>query len=66
MPRKAILGVIAAVAILAAIGATAVIAGLDPSAGHYSHTQASRPAYLKGSIQKNCLDNQGECALVVH
>lgn len=66
MLRTAILGVTAAIAILAAIGASAVIAGLDPSAGHYSHAQANKPAYLKGSILKNCLDNQGECALVVH
>ena len=24
-----------------------------------------KPAYVKGSIAKHCLENQGECALVV-
>jgi hypothetical protein len=66
MLRTVILGAIAAIALLAVLGATVVIAGLDPSAGHYSHAQANKPAYLKGAIHKNCLDSQGECTLVVH
>lgn len=62
MTRIAILAVI-----LVAVGATAVTAALAPyslSAGHYG--QIGKPAYAKGAILKNCLDNQAECALVVH
>jgi hypothetical protein len=69
MLRTALPGVTAAILLLAAIGATAVTAALAPnaaSADHYSHAQAGKPAYFKGAILKHCLDNQGECALVVN
>jgi hypothetical protein len=62
MMRTAILA-----ALLVAAGATAVTAALAPSGfsvGHYGQT--GKPAYVKGAILKNCLENQGECALVVY
>jgi hypothetical protein len=68
MTRIAILGVTAA-ALFAAIAAAAITAALAPSAasaGHYVHAQASKSVYVKGAIRKNCLANQGECALVVN
>jgi hypothetical protein len=68
MTRIVIFGVIAA-ALFAAIAACATTAALAPSAastGHYDHAQASKSVYVKGAIRKNCLANQGECALVVN
>jgi len=62
MTRTAVLAVL-----LVAVAATAVAATLVPSglsSGHYG--QIGKPAYDKGAILKNCLDNQGECAPVVY
>lgn len=67
MIRNTILGVIAATILVAAIGGfvTATIAPTSASASHYGQSQANKLSYLKGNIQKNCLDNQGECVLLV-
>lgn len=64
MIRNAILG-IAAVAVLGATAAIFIGAPTTASAGHYSQG-INKPAYVKGSILRHCLDNQGECALIVH
>lgn len=67
MIRYALLG-IAAAFLLTAAGATVVTAAFMPNGGqnaHYGHAQAAKPAYVKGMMMKNCLDNQSECSLVV-
>jgi hypothetical protein len=66
MIRNTIFGVAAAAIFAAAGGAlvSASLASTTASASHSGYIASNKPAYIKGGIAKNCLDNQGECGLI--
>lgn len=67
MIRKTIFGFVA-VTVFATVAGAFVTAGFAPttaSASHAIYMGGNKPAYIKGGISKNCLDGQGECALIV-
>jgi hypothetical protein len=66
MSRKLVTGIVAVgLFACAAAFATAPLAPTTASAGHYMHATSGKPHYVKGGISRNCLDSQGECAVLV-
>lgn len=60
MIRTAILGFAAAAAL-----ATAAFAPSAASVGQSIYVHSNKPHYVKGRIQKDCLENHGDCTLIV-